>query len=157
MIYLVNAENTDLYKIGYTSVGAENRLKSLQTGSPHKLNIIKQTDGSISKEKYIQNWFYYKKKRGEWFEFNDDDVRNVIDMMLDKKEHLTESKIKTKLLSFRTSTNNDKYLRKLMESDERSMSYIISKMIEYFNKQNITDVRDITEKIWLRKNYTLYG
>jgi len=34
-----------------------------------------------------------------------------------------------------------------MESDERSMSYIISKMIEYFNKQNITDVRDITEKI----------
>jgi len=147
MIYLVNAENTDLYKIGYTSVGAENRLKSLQTGSPHKLNIIKQTDGSISKEKYIQNWFYYKKKRGEWFEFNDDDVKNVIDMMLDKKEHLTESKIKTKLLSFRTSINNDKYLRKLMESDERSMSYIISKMIEYFNKQNITDVRDITEKI----------
>ena len=147
MIYLVNAENTDLYKIGYTSVGAENRLKSLQTGSPHKLNIIKQTDGSISKEKYIQNWFYYKKKRGEWFEFNDDDVKNVIDMMLDKKEHLTESKIKTKLLSFRTGINNDKYLRKLMESDERSMSYIISKMIEYFNKQNITDVRDITEKI----------
>ena len=30
MIYLVNAENTDLYKIGYTSVGAETRLKALK-------------------------------------------------------------------------------------------------------------------------------
>ena len=145
MIYLVNAENTNLYKIGYTSVGAETRLKALQTGSPHKLNIIKQTDGSISKEKYIQNWFYYKKTRGEWFQFNDDDVKNVIDMMLDKKEYLTESKIKTKLLSFRTSINNDQYLRKLMESDERSMSYVISKMIKHFRKKGIVDFREIKE------------
>jgi hypothetical protein len=147
MIYLVNAENTNLYKIGYTSVGAETRLKALQTGSPHKLNIIKQTDGSISKEKYIQNWFYYKKTRGEWFEFNDVDVKNVIDMMVDKKKYWTETKIKTKLLSFRTNINNEQYLRRLMESDERSMSYIISKMIKYFRKQNITDVRDITENL----------
>ena len=147
MIYLVNAENTNLYKIGYTSVGAETRLKALQTGSPHKLNIIKQTDGSISKEKYIQNWFYYKKTRGEWFEFNDVDVKNVIDMMVDKKKYWTETKIKTKLLSFRTNINNEQYLRRLMESDERSMSYIISKMIKYFRKQNITDVRDIAENL----------
>ena len=145
MIYLVNAENTNLYKIGYTSVGVETRLKALQTGNPHKLNIIKQSDGSISKEKYIQNWFYYKKTRGEWFKFNDDDVKNVIDMMLDKKEYLTESKIKTKLLSFRTSVNNDQYLRKLMESDERSMSYIISKMIKFFRKKGIVDFREIKE------------
>ena len=145
MIYLVNAENTDLYKIGYTSVGAETRLKALQTGSPYKLNIIKQADGSISKEKYIQNWFYYKKTRGEWFKFNDDDVKNVIDMMLDKKKYLTESKIKTKLLSFRTTSENDQYLRKLMESDERSMSYIISKMIKFFRKKDIVDVREIKE------------
>ena len=145
MIYLVNAENTNLYKIGYTSVGVETRLKALQTGSPHKLNIIKQSDGSISKEKYIQNWFYYKKTRGEWFQFNDDDVKNVIDMMLDKKEYLTESKIKTKLLSFRTSINNDQYLRKLMESDERSMSYVISKMIKHFRKKGIVDFREIKE------------
>ena len=147
MIYLVNAENTDLYKIGYTSVGVETRLKALQTGNPHKLNIIKQSDGSISKEKYIQNWFYYKKTRGEWFRFNDDDVNNVIDMMLDNKKYLTESKIKTKLLSFRTNINNDQYLRKLMDSDERSMSYIISKMIEFFRKKGIVDFREIKEII----------
>ena len=147
MIYLVNAENTNLYKIGYTSVGVETRLKALQTGNPHKLNIIKQSDGSISKEKYIQNWFYYKKTRGEWFRFNDDDVNNVIDMMLDNKKYLTESKIKTKLLSFRTNINNDQYLRKLMDSDERSMSYIISKMIEFFRKKGIVDFREIKEII----------
>lgn len=147
MIYLVNAENTDLYKIGYTSVGVESRLQALQTGNPYKLNIIKQSDGSVSKEKYIQDWFCFKKTRGEWFQLNDDDVKNVIDMMIDKKEHLTESKIQTKLLSFRTSVNNDKYLRKLMESDERSMAYIISKMIEFFRKKGIADFREIKEII----------
>ena len=66
-------------------------------------------------------------------------------MMLDKKEYLTESKIKTKLLSFRTSVKNDQYLRKLMESDERSMSYIISKMIKFFRKKGIVDFREIKE------------
>ncbi len=147
MIYLIKAENTDLYKIGYTSKSAKHRLKSLQTGNPHKLNIIKQAKGSISKEKYIQNWFYHKKTQGEWFQFNDSDIKNVIEMMVDKKEYITKNKTKTKLLSFRTTINNDKYLRKLMESDERSMSFIISKMIKFFRKKGIVDFREIKEII----------
>ena len=143
MIYLIKAENTDLYKIGYTSKSAKHRLKSLQTGNPYKLNIIKESKGNISKEKYIQNWFNYKKTQGEWFKFNDSDIKNVIKMMVNKKEYIT--KPKTKLLSFRTTINNDKYLRKLMESDERSMSYIISEMIKHFRKKGIVDFREIKE------------
>ena len=68
-------------------------------------------------------------------------------MMVDKKEDITKNKTKTKLLSFRTTINNDKYLRKLMESDERSMSFIISKMIKFFRKKGIVDFREIKEII----------
>ena len=68
-------------------------------------------------------------------------------MMVDKKEYITKNKTKTKLLSFRTTINNDKYLRKLMESDERSMSFIISKMIKFFRKKGIVDFREIKEII----------
>ena len=50
---------------------------------------------------------------------------------------------KKKLLSFRTSEENDKYLRKLMESDERSMSFVISKMIDAFRVKGVTDTKDI--------------
>ncbi len=67
--------------------------------------------------------------------------------MVDKKEYITKNKTKTKLLSFRTTINNDKYLRKLMESDERSMSFIISKMIKFFRKKGIVDFREIKEII----------
>ena len=50
---------------------------------------------------------------------------------------------KKKLVSFRTSEENDKYLRKLMESDERSMSFVISKMIDAFRNRGVEDTREI--------------
>ena len=50
---------------------------------------------------------------------------------------------KDKLLSFRTTTDNEQYLRDLMNENERSMSFIISKMIDAFRNKNVTDTRDI--------------
>ena len=58
---------------------------------------------------------------------------------IEKKDTMS----KKKLLSFRTSEENDKYLRELMESDDRSMSYIISKMIDAFRTRGVEDTRDI--------------
>jgi len=50
---------------------------------------------------------------------------------------------KDKLLSFRTTTENEQYLRELMKENERSMSFIISKMIDACRSRNVTDTRDI--------------
>ena len=50
---------------------------------------------------------------------------------------------KDKLLSFRTTTENEEYLRKLMKSNDRSMSYIISKMIDSNRSRKVTDTRNI--------------
>ena len=50
---------------------------------------------------------------------------------------------KDKLLSFRTTTENDEYLRQLMATNDRSMSYIISKMIDAFRDRGVDDDRDI--------------
>tara|TARA_B100000676_G_scaffold278123_1_gene300303 strand:- start:142 stop:303 length:162 start_codon:yes stop_codon:yes gene_type:complete len=50
---------------------------------------------------------------------------------------------KDKLLSFRTTSQNEQYLRQLMETNERSMSFIISKMIDAYRSNGVTDTRDI--------------
>ena len=65
---------------------------------------------------------------------------------------------KDELISFRTTENNLSYLKKLAESDERSVSYIINKMIEFFlesdrpvdfSKENKEeDISYIADKIW---------
>ena len=41
---------------------------------------------------------------------------------------------KTEITSFRTTEDNLTYLKKLGESDERSISYVINRMIEHFKK-----------------------
>ena len=50
---------------------------------------------------------------------------------------------KDKLLSFRTTTENEQYLRQLMKENERSMSFIISKMIDSFRTRKVKDTRDM--------------
>ena len=65
---------------------------------------------------------------------------------------------KDELISFRTTEDNLKYLKQLAESDERSVSYILNKMIQYFeesgkyavfSKENDEeDISDIADKIW---------
>ena len=79
MIYLVKAEGTNLYKIGYTDGKAEKRVKTMQTGCPHKLSIIEEAFGDMDKEKFLHNTFSEQRKQGEWFEFDDDLIQKVVD------------------------------------------------------------------------------
>lgn len=81
MIYLVKAEGTNLYKIGYTDGKTEKRVKAMQTGCPHKLSIIEEAFGDIDKEKLLHNTFSKQRKQGEWFEFDDDLIQKVVDKM----------------------------------------------------------------------------
>ena len=65
---------------------------------------------------------------------------------------------KDELISFRTTEDNLKYLKQLAESDERSVSYILNKMIQYFKESGQSvdsskedddkDISDIADKIW---------
>jgi len=68
---------------------------------------------------------------------------------------------KDELISFRTTEDNLKYLKQLAESDERSVSYILNKMIQYFKEEakledsfkedkeeDFSDIADLADKIW---------
>ena len=81
MIYLVNAKNTDLYKIGYTEGSVKVRIKALQTGCPHVLSIVEQCSGSIAHEQHLHQVFEDNRTHGEWFEFDKETLTKVIDTM----------------------------------------------------------------------------
>tara|TARA_R110000823_G_scaffold187859_1_gene320001 strand:+ start:753 stop:1256 length:504 start_codon:yes stop_codon:yes gene_type:complete len=81
MVYLIKAENTDLYKIGYTEGRIKDRVKGLQTGCPHMLSIIEQCSGSIAHEQHLHQVFEDNRTHGEWFEFNEETLKKVIDTM----------------------------------------------------------------------------
>ena len=81
MIYLIKAENTDLYKIGYTDSGVKSRVKALQTGSPHILSVVEWCSGSIKHEQHLHEVFEDNRTHGEWFEFDEETLEKVIDTM----------------------------------------------------------------------------
>jgi len=68
---------------------------------------------------------------------------------------------KDELISFRTTEYNLNYLKKLAESDERSVSYMLNKMILYFKEEAILEdsckeddgenISAIADKIWNTK------
>jgi hypothetical protein len=84
-IYLINLENTDLYKIGVTKTTPEKRMKQLQTGCPRRLVLIDffGTDRPFQIEaalhrflrhyKFISEDFDYL--QGEWFMFREINFR----------------------------------------------------------------------------------
>ena len=76
IIYLINADNSERYKIGITSrKNLNHRLRNLQTGCSDKLNVIKtyETDYASLIEKTLHREFAAKQLMGEWFflEIND--------------------------------------------------------------------------------------
>ena len=84
MIYLIKAEETNLYKIGYTAGTTESRIKTMQTGCPYELSIIKEVDGSLEKEKWLHKTFKKYRKQGEWFEFDQEILEEVYEKISKK-------------------------------------------------------------------------
>lgn len=60
-----------LVKIG-RSKDVQKRLKSLQTGSPHPLEIIRTFEGEGGAELWFHKEFEERRVHGEWFRFCDD-------------------------------------------------------------------------------------
>ena len=76
--YLYIIENNGLYKIGYSS-NWKKRYKSYKThlGSVNLIYLTKQ-DNCFDLENYLHSLFLSKRKSGEWFNLNDDELFEAI-------------------------------------------------------------------------------
>ena len=164
MIYLIKAEETNLYKIGYTAGSAEDRLNGMQTGCPHKLSIVKTVKGDVRQEKWLHKSFSNNKKRGEWFEFSDDEVEDVVDKM---KNYRDANDIDIE----QWRAYYDKHIRD-SKSTDYSMEYFIQlaileimcnnydtaiqRLVEFkellFSRTRIIGIPELTDKILNTKN-----
>ena len=50
---------------------------------------------------------------------------------------------KTELISFRTTLENSDYIRDLADSDERSLSYVLNKMLDAYRLKKVNKVSNI--------------
>lgn len=88
-VYLINQENSNLYKIGISKhVGK--RLNENQTGNGNKLRIITSVQSKIAYkvESAIHNFWYLKRKQGEWFELSIEDVNNFEKLCAEIEDNL---------------------------------------------------------------------
>ena len=70
-VYIIQAGNTNLYKIGYTN-NPERRIKGLQTGNPQSLRFVTiyETPNPRELERKIHDIVAREKMVGEWFEID---------------------------------------------------------------------------------------
>jgi len=75
MIYVIHCDG--YCKIGTTRDDPEQRLKTLQTGSPHELHLMVVAPGGADEEKALHERYAHKWVRGEWFELDYEDIRAI--------------------------------------------------------------------------------
>ncbi len=69
-VYIITFDDTH-YKIGVSS-SIQERLKSIQTGSPYKLKIVylETIDYAYLVENFIHLYFFHQNTHGEWFKLS---------------------------------------------------------------------------------------
>lgn len=80
-IYLIHARGTRRFKIGLTTRSVEQRFAELNSSqSPYPLELIEviATDNVTQTEEYLHGKFALHRRHGEWFEFNNRQLRGVI-------------------------------------------------------------------------------
>ena len=65
LVYLLRAGNR--YKIGYTTSAVEQRIKSLQTGNPLKIELLGTMPGTLKDERMLHAKYHAYRVEGEWF------------------------------------------------------------------------------------------
>jgi predicted GIY-YIG superfamily endonuclease len=88
-IYLIQAENTNKYKIGY-SRNPHQRLKQLQTANGEGLLLLKEfkTEFATKLEKQLHRYYLNKQTLGEWFQLDEEDVQKFISLCETKENTL---------------------------------------------------------------------
>ncbi|MGW0285571.1 GIY-YIG nuclease family protein [Streptomyces sp. NPDC004596] len=69
-VYVIGTPGNSLVKIG-TSTNLGQRLKSLQSGYPLRLEILWHRRGGWNLEQYLHEQFADLRQEGEWFDFGD--------------------------------------------------------------------------------------
>lgn len=67
-VYFIRSGHTHAIKIGFTAGRVEDRLKSLQTAHPYKLEVVGKSRGTRDYEKSLHSRFSSLRLEGEWFE-----------------------------------------------------------------------------------------
>lgn len=123
-IYIIQMGNTSYYKIGKAK-DIEQRLKSLQTGNPLPLTCVtsfKTTKKYVREfEQIFHTELAYCKCCGEWFNFNHNEIQDLIMLSLQnasywtdfdfivvktRLEYIANRTIKIALHNKKTTTNN---------------------------------------------------
>lgn len=75
-IYLIQAGESEYYKIGITKDSIEYRLKQLQTGNHLKLKVVRLyfSQDCFFEEKELHKQFSLKHSIGEWFKLSKEDI-----------------------------------------------------------------------------------
>lgn len=87
MIYFIRGVHTGRIKIG-TSINPEQRLRSLQTGSPEPLEMMGVIQGGPKEEKILHKRFKRFGMHGEWFKPDPDLVYEIKAMLVVPIEEL---------------------------------------------------------------------
>jgi len=84
MIYFVKSD--DKVKIGYTD-SPQKRIQSIQTSSPHELDVLLLIEGSYDKEKELHKKFKIHACKGEWFSMCDDIINFIEENSFDDRRY----------------------------------------------------------------------
>jgi hypothetical protein len=77
-IYVIREKGTNLYKIGKT-YSIPKRIKQLQCGNPHKLELVAISDGNI--ESFVHSAIEKYHVRGEWYELDRKGLEKALKVM----------------------------------------------------------------------------
>lgn len=76
VIYLAKCQ--DFYKIGHTTSDPMQRLSTLQTGNPFRVELVGTIPGTIGQERGLHHKFARKRERGEWFRLSQEDIDSIL-------------------------------------------------------------------------------
>ena len=87
-VYLLCDVASNLYKIGVSRENPYKRISQLQTGNGNEIHLISyhKTEYPFKLEKHLHFVYGDKRKNGEWFKLDDDDVFKFEDNCLKYEE-----------------------------------------------------------------------
>lgn len=130
-VYLMKADNLNAFKIGKTINAPEQRLSTINTGSPVVIELVTYAlaNDCDAVEKYLHQKFEHCRTKGEWFEFDDD---SLIDVKMDFYElhHGSINRLKLEL------SEANRKIRQL-ESTIASFDITINSIINAIKNQEV--------------------
>jgi hypothetical protein len=82
-VYLLKAEQRNIYKIGMSDGNIKNRIQSLQTGCPYQIKLVLAVvvENPVNSERYFHYHFRAFKMQGEWYNLGFEQVKELLEMM----------------------------------------------------------------------------